>query len=299
MGTKGLWEEECIEKNQTLRIGFDEFQFQDCMDAKRTGDWSPFSKSYQANGVSAQWVTTYVNQLKYFYLESPSTLWITFYKQKMWWCFATENFNGVTNTLKTRNVKGSWSCQDIYGKELLIENLSGDLLQTQGYQSTICEVKASDYVINKINRVILPEIKRVKDDMLKLKNSIAHHITKLTPKDFELLVDLIFRNVGCQRIGVVGGPQKAKDIELLSPVTNERYLVQVKSNSSIITYNEYKRHFEELEGYDKFYYVVHSPDKKLDKTTSDNEKIIIWKMNEITDFCINSGLTHWVINKIG
>jgi hypothetical protein len=298
LGSEGGWEEECIEKNQTLRIGFDKFLFQDCMKAKQTGDWSLFTNYYRSVNKAPQWVTTFVNQLKYFYMESPSTLWITFYKQKLWWCFASDNFDGINETLKTRKVLGSWSCRDINGKELLIENLSGDLLQTQGYQSTICEVRAADYAIKKINGEVLAEVKRVEEDLLKLKNSISHLVRKLTPKDFELLVDLIFRNAGCQRVGVIGGPQKTKDIELLAPVTNERYLVQVKSKSSMASFSEYKSYFEQLEGYDRFYYVVHSPEGALNHYTSDDSKIILWKMEEITDFCINSGLISWLVNKV-
>jgi len=95
------------------------------------------------------------------------------------------------------------------------------------------------------------------------------------------------------------GPQKRKDIELIAPVTGERYLVQVKSRSSLSQFLEYKKYFEEMEGYDKYYYVVHSPDNDLEKYRSDNGKVIIWKMHEITDFCINSGLITWIVNKIG
>ena len=217
----------------------------------------------------------------------------------MWWCFATKKFIGQGKKLKLRKVKGKWQSTDINGKDLFVENLSGELLQTQGYQSAICEVKAANYAVKKINGEELPEVLKVKEVVQSLRNSLSFLVKKLTPKDFEVLVDLIFRNAGCQRVSMIGGTQKTKDIELLAPVTGERYLVQVKSRSSLSQFIEYKKYFEEMKGYDKCYYVVHSPDNDLEKYRTDNGKIIIWKMHEITDFCINSGLINWIVNKVG
>jgi len=145
LGSAGAWEEECIEKEQTIRIGFNEFEHDDCI----AGKWGAVRDYYKSIGTSPQWITTYTNQLQYFYEADENTLWITFYKQKMWWCFATKEFIGKGKELKSRKVRGKWQSTDINGKDLLVENLSGDLLQTQGYQSTICGVKAAHYAVKK------------------------------------------------------------------------------------------------------------------------------------------------------
>ena len=89
-------------------------------------------------------------------------------------------------------------------------------------------------------------------------------IQSLSWKDFELLVDLIFTSSGWQRISVVGKTEKYIDIELISPVNNKRAFVQVKSQSTFNEFEIYKSKFNNMKQYDEMYYVVHTPDKKLD-----------------------------------
>lgn len=292
LGQKGKWEGECI-NNGTLRLSFPEFTHDDLLN----GNYE-MVRNYYKNITAPQWVTIYENQIKNFYETDETVLWITFYNQRLWWCFAENKFKGEGNDLKLRYVKDKWRCTDIFGKELLVDNLSGLLLKTQGFQSTICKVEAFDYLVKKINGEELPEIQKVKKDIDELKNSISDLIKKLTPKDFEILIDLIFRQTGYQRTNVIGGPQKTKDIELLSPVTNERILVQVKSSSSFSKYEEYEKYFSDMEGYDRFFYVVHTTDKKLANYSPENSKINIWTLETISNFTINSGLISWLINKV-
>jgi len=294
LGSGGEWEKDCI-NNGYLRIGFHEFQHEDLINNK----FELVRDYYTKVKTSKQWVTIYENQIKNFYTTDDSVLWITFYNQRLWWCFAGDHFEGEGNTKKLRYTKNGWSCFDINGKELIVDNLSGDLLKTQGFQSTICNVEAFDYLVKKINGEELEEIVNVKNDLQKLMTSASKLITKLAPKDFEILIDLIFRQTGYQRTNTIGGPQKTKDIELISPVTGERILVQVKCSSRIAQFIEYEKYFNDLEGYDRFYYVVHTPDEKLSTYSSLNDKIVIWKLDNISELAINSGLINWIMNKIG
>ncbi len=293
LGQGGGWEKDCIATG-TLRVGFHEFYHNDLI----AGNYA-LVRNYYKTRTSAPWVTMYENQIKYFYETDDTVLWITFYNQKLWWCFADKIFKGQGTELKLRYVKDQWRCTDILGQELLVDNLSGQLLKTQGFQSTICRVEAFTYLVNKINGKEIPEIRDVKKDIENLKSSISKIIVKLGPKDFEIFVDLIFRQTGYQRTNVIGGPQKTKDIELLSPVTNERILVQVKCSSSFKQYEDYETYFSEMKGYDRFFYVVHTSDKLLAVHRPINSKITIWKLDVLSDLTINTGLTSWVINKIG
>ena len=292
LGQGGEWEKECIQSG-TLRISFHEFEHEDLMAAKYD-----MVRDYYKTRTSAPWVTIYENQIRNFYDTDDTVLWITFFQQRLWWCFAETKFSGEGTEIKLRYVKDKWRCTDIHGNILLVDNLSGHLLKTQGFQSTICNVEAFDYLVKKINNIELPEVAQVKADIESLKKSISHLITKLTPKDFEILIDLIFRQTGYQRTNVIGGPQKTKDIELLSPVTNERILVQVKSSSSFKQYTDYETYFLGMEGYDRFFYVVHTPDKLLSHYEPVNAKIKIWKLDTISELTINAGLASWLINKI-
>lgn len=292
LGIKGEWEKKCI-KNSVLQIGFNEVNHKDLMNGR-----FEVINDYYKDKTSQRCITMYVNQLKNFYKTDDNTLWITFVDQKLYWCFADNRFEDEGSLNKIRYTKNGWSCENIYGKELIVDNLSGNLLKTQGFQSTICKVEAFEYLVKKINGDVLNEVLEVDNNFKSLVQSVSKLIVKLTPKDFEILTDLIFRQLGYQRTNVIGGPQKIKDIELISPASKERILVQVKCNSNFKLYSEYECYFNSLEGYDRFYYVVHTSDAKLNNYTPLNNKIFIWRLNEISEFIINTGLLNWVREKV-
>jgi len=99
--------------------------------------------------------------------------------------------------------------------------LRGDLLKTQGFRGTICDVKIKEYVINKINGKEPEEVKATVEAMRELESRVATLITKLRWQDFETLIDLIFREAGYNRTSDVGKTQKTFDLDLISPVTGE------------------------------------------------------------------------------
>ncbi len=293
LGPQGRWNEECI-KERIIKVGFTEIELDD-INAKR---WDFIRKLYlaKASGPSA---SMYTNQIKNFYEADESILWITFYNQKLWWSFAKQEIYANPDKTKYKKTYTGWSSKDASGKELLMSNLSGTLLAVQGFRSTICNVNESKYVINKIKAACSNEIKKLEEDFSQLAKSVGALIKKLRWKDFELFVDLIFRDMGCQRVGVVGGPQKTIDIELFSPVVQERYLVQVKSETDWKQYQRYQSSISKNGSYDKYYYVYHTTkDKRLEKLSGDVEdNIIVWGLNEISRHAVNAGLVSWLINK--
>lgn len=295
LGSGGSWNKECIEKG-IVKIGFKEIDIEDIQQNR----WGKIHDYYLKES-SGPWASIYTNQIKNFYLADEKTLWITFYNQKLWWCSAKKPIYGNPDKTKYKETVDGWSSKDIFGKELLMNNLSGTLLAVQGFRSTICNVKESSYIIDKINAKISPEVVRLEDDLKQLIKSVGNLVKRLTPKDFELLVDLIFRGMGCQRVGVVGGPQKTVDIELFSPVIGERYLVQIKSKTNFRQFQEYQHRFLEHVSYGKYYYVYHTTtDKKLeDYVDSGDAAMVIWRLEDISRHTINAGLIPWLINKTG
>ena len=125
-------------------------------------------------------------------------------------------------------------------------------------------------------------------------------IKKLNPKDFEVFIDLIFRASGWSRIGLLGDTMKDIDIELLAPVTNERAVVQIKSKSNLETYRKFKEKLSDYKEYDKIFFVTHSPDKDLEEyiklKSDDEDEIIIYDANRISELSINAGLIEWLIS---
>ncbi|MCE7055749.1 restriction endonuclease [Algoriphagus sp. AGSA1] len=292
LGEKGSWAKECF-KNNVLKLSYKEARHEDIL-ADLTG---AVSKVYSDKVPKT--ITSYTNQIRHFYDSDESVLWITFHAQHLYWCFAEKDVYGIDNGEKEKRVIGQWSNESIDRKTLLVDNLSGNLLKTQGFQGTICNVDDFDYLVKKINGEELPEVISVKKDLEALENSLALCIQKLMPKDFEVFIDLIFRQAGYLRTNSIGGVQKEKDIELKAPVTGERILVQVKSSTTLRQFQEYESHFANIKGsesYNRFYYVYHSPNEL--KLNSDMEGLEVWDLEKIAKLAVSSGLVPWILNKI-
>jgi hypothetical protein len=258
LGRKGIWEKECIEMNQTLCLGYREVDHSECL----KGNWKA-SQDYYLNVKKSdlRTATSHTNQIRYFYESDKTVLWITFYANKLWWCFSKPGIQQLPDKTKIRSVIGKWSDTDILGKELTTDSLSGKLLKTQGFRGTICEVSESDYVLLKINGKELSEVTEAKKALQNLELKISYLIRHLQWKDFEILIDLIFRQAGWQRLGVAGKAEKTLDLDLLSPVTNEKAIVQIKSSSNFDEFQYYVNEFKKMKNYDKLFYVVHSPER--------------------------------------
>ncbi|MBA3356762.1 MAG: hypothetical protein H0U18_12670 [Pyrinomonadaceae bacterium] len=123
---------------------------------------------------------------------------------------------------KTRPVIGQWRPTDINDKPLQKNQLSGRLLSTEGFRGTICSVKEFDYLVQRINGKPLKQKAEAEKALLTLEEKIETLIRGVHQKDFEILIDLIFRQAGWQIVSVLGGTQKTIDLDLLSPITLKR-----------------------------------------------------------------------------
>ncbi len=255
LGEHGGYEKECIIESQTLRLGYKEIDHQSCL----RKDWPIIYNYYIEVEHRKPFVATnQINQIKQFYEANEETLWVTFYAKKLWWCFSEPIIALLPDKSKTRPVIGSWSDSDINGNSLNINNISGKLSKVQGFRGTICNILESKYAVSKINGEQLAEVKEVETAMYNLKTKLSELIRHLTWQDFEVLIDLIFRQGGWQRLSPIGSTQKTLDLDLLSPVTNERAMVQVKSKSNLTEYKNYKTQFAETNTYEKYFYIVHT-----------------------------------------
>lgn len=293
LGQGGKFERECIESNQTLRLGYREVDHKLCI----TGQWDKVHDYFITEENSKTFVaTSHSNQIKQFYEEDEKTLWITFYANKLWWCFSKPEITLLADKTKTRPVIGKWSDKDINGNTLLAGNISGKLLKTQGFRGTICSVPEEKYALAKINCEQMKEVVEVEQAMFNLKNKLTFLIQNLQWKDFETLVDLIFRQAGWQRVGDTGKTQNTLDLELFAPVTGERAIVQIKAQSDLQQFLSYQEQFATMNDYDKFFYVVHTAKNNL--TTYENEtETKLYLVDKVAELTISAGLVEWVIKK--
>ena len=295
LGRGGEWEQECVTLSQTIRLGFggaEEHQ------SSLNQQWDAVKEAYIKGGRSTIAASQFVNQIREFYEADETILWVTFFRKKLWWCFSKKEVTLLQDETKVRPVLGAWSDKDINGGLLTFDQLSGKLLKTQGYRGTLCTVELKEYVVSKINGEKLPEVVQAEKSIIELEQSIGHLIQHLECREFELLIDLIFSKCGWQRLGAVGKTEKTLDLDLLSPVTGERAMVQVKSESTKAEFESYCNDFNDTDVFDKLFFVVHTPDKGLREAARNTEsKIKVLLLEEISALVVRAGLIDWIIKK--
>jgi len=292
LGNHGEWESDCILKDQTLRLGYNEADHDACL----RGDWGRVRKIYEEADSNPGVITRHVDQIKEFYTAGDDVLWVTFYANKLWYCFSRPEVTRLDDGTKIRPVTGAWSSYDNDQNPLLMSQLSGRILKTQRYQGTICSVNEFEYIIHRINAEPSEEVEYAKKAFSDLVAGLKEIIKNLYHKDFEILVDLIFRQAGLQRVSTLGDTMKIIDLDLISPLTKERFAVQVKSRANRKSFEDYKHQFSGLDDYSRFFFVVHSPSKDLDKSLK-SEKIELLFPHDIAELAVRYGLAEWIISK--
>ena len=294
LGSSGQWEHECIYETQSLRLGYIEVDHEICL----RGEWDKVAEQCKPFRSDAGAITRDVKQIREFYEAGEDILWVTFHANKLWWCFSRSKVTKLPDKTKVRPAIDKWRCTDIKGDTLQMDQLSGGLLSMQGFRGTICSVHEFKYLVNKINGTMPKEVEEAQATLSDLENKLEEVIRLLHPKDFEILIDLIFRETGWQRVGPLGKTQKTLDLDLISPITGNRYFVQVKSTANLKEFKEYQEQFKDMSEYSKFYFVVHSPSSDLKKIMGQNDFELILA-HDVARLAVKYGLTEWIIAKAG
>ena len=293
LGSGGRFEKHCIEVAHVLRLGYNEIPHEFCLQ----GDWEAVKEIFiQERGSDPGSTTRHTNQVKAFYESGDDVLWVTFYNNHLWWCFARPEITLLPDGSKTRPVKGIWCSTDIEGNPLVMDQLSGSLLSMQGFRGTICSVREFGYLIRKINAEQSPAEQAANQSFEALVRALVAIIQEFNWKEFELLTDLIFRQAGWQRVNQLGETQKGIDLDLISPIANERYYVQVKSKAGKKEFDDFIERTAALEEYSRYYLVVHSPTRNLTKKLeTDSHKL--WLSDDVARLIVKYGLVEWVMGK--
>ena len=293
LGEGGDWEAECREKN-IIRIGFGSAQsprFELC----HAGRWGEVYNSLIEERKSKGTATRSMNELRLFFEDDGSTLWITFIGERLYWGFVDvtkaagphDDGEGVW-----RLIRDGWRSTDLQEEPLTKDRLSGALTKIAAYQGTSCGVDVSDYVIRRINGKKTPEIERALAASKEMKQSALGLMRLLGWHDFEILVDLVFTTSGWRRIGTVGKTQKTIDFDMTLPSTGQRAFVQVKARTTAAELDEYVAAFHDSL-YDRMFYVYHSGTAE----TSDPSVTVIGP-EQLADLVMEAGLVSWLIQKV-
>lgn len=292
LGRGGKWEGECL-KSGIIRIGFGSAQGQR-FELCQSGRWDDLFETFIAEGRDKGTANRFTNELRLFFDDDGSILWITFVGERLYWGMVGHDkplphadADGVW-----RRVRGGLRCTDLKGEELTKDRLSGALTKLAAYRGTSCEVDVSDYVIRRINGEKTPEVERAIGASEELKAAVIPLMKLLGPRDFELLADLVFTTSGWRRVGVVGKTQKTLDLDLFLPSTRERAFVQVKSETSTAELDVY---VAKMEGgpYDRMFYVFHTGEAE-----TDDPRVTIIGPEALADLVMEAGLVSWLIRKV-
>lgn len=274
----------------------------------QSGDWERFkSLTYERDRQGSerarrQRATSATNQVRAFFECDERTLWITFFAGLLYY----GSFTGcVTPSLDfdlvgcTRPLGMGWHCEDANKKQLKIENLSGNLTKVRGFQGTSCALDQDQkrYILTRLSGKVPPYINQIDRARESMAEAVKQAIKALHPKDFEVLVEIIFSR-SWRRIGQAGGVEKFVDIIFEDPLNpHQRIAVQVKSQTSLKQIEEYCED-RQIERYAKFFFAFHTPDsRELVAKAGLPENVEIIDGDRLADLVVDSGLVHWLKEK--
>lgn len=290
LGRGGEWEAECLREG-TLRFGYKETPHDLCT----AGRWDEVREFWQVKREDPGAAARDMNQIRFFY-ETPETdLFITFSNGLMHWCRPKGPVEVLPDGNRRRATVDGWRSESVSGTRLSSERISGNLTKVQMFRGTICQVKPFAYLLRKLNDELSPEVKAAEEAEAALMAAVIGLMRLLTWQDFELLVDLIFAGSGWRRIGEVGRTQKTVDLELILPTTGERALVQIKSQATAASLQEYAGRFAEAELYDRMFFVWHTGTVAA---TDKSKDITLVGPERLARMVLDAGLSTWLREKV-
>jgi hypothetical protein len=143
LGREGQYERQSIEAEGAIRVGYQEVPHEIALARK----WDDVKSIWIETGRKPGAASDLTRQMQAFYEAGEDVLWITFYKNRLWWCFAKNEITILPDNSKTRPTVDGWHSEDIFGNPLDIGRLSGSLTSIQGYRGTICTVNQLEYLV--------------------------------------------------------------------------------------------------------------------------------------------------------
>lgn len=294
LGRGGEWEADSIATDK-LRLGWKQQSVEDI----NAGHWELIEKQLRAKdqGKRVAATTSDFNALKILAASDGADVWITFHKAKLWWTHLAPGSIEQDGISKFRRTATPW-CDHAADGRLLVNNaLPGKISQIQGFRATVCRVGCGELLRRTLNGVRSPLAAAIQKQRATLSQHLATAIKELHWKDFETLVDLIFRAAGWIRVSVLGQHAKAYDLELQEPIIGDRYVVQVKSRASLADLQATITQFSP-ETFRRIFFVVHSPDDALAGVTYIPDHVEIVSPQRLGELAMDAGLVGWLEDKV-
>jgi hypothetical protein len=238
-------------------------------------------------------------------LDGPSKhLWLTFEDGYLWWCTVRDGASVNPDGESTH--KGNfwlacdrpWSNYSVGGKLLSIAHLPGTVTTTGGFRGTVCTPRDWQTTLRIIRDEKDADAAIAVEARSNYVRAVNTMVKRLSPKDFEQLIDLILARTGWARISTIGNVREGIDIEAENPTSNEIAFVQVKSSATQHILEDYIQRFQaRRDFYARMIFVVHSPANKLAPPACIPE-VQVWTGNKVAQLVVRLGLGEWVESKI-
>lgn len=293
LGRGGKYEPDSI-KTGKLRLGWS----QQTIENINAGKWKLIERQLrkELQGKPPGVATRDLNGLKIITGSKPEDIWITFHEAKLWWTRLVGGPVKQDSMSKFRTTQ-PWCDKSVNGRLLVLNDLPGKLTQLQGFRGTVCRVQYTDLLKRTLNGILSPLATNIKKQRSDIAKNLAKAIKELHWKDFETLVDLVFRNAGLIRVSVLGQHAKAYDLELREPLTEERYIVQVKSQAKLADLLSTADNFS-ADDYRRVYFVVHSPAADLKDVPDIPDHVEIIRPQRLGELALDAGLIKWLEDKV-
>lgn len=193
LGRGGMWEKDSIETGK-LRLGWSGQATADI----NAGNWDKIERQLREKdgGKKVGATTSDLNALRTLSGCAEGTMWITFYQSKLWWARLAPGLIEEDAISKFRRTAEPWRDEDVNGRLLAVNNLPGKISQLQGFRATVCRVRYPDLLARTLNGSRSDHATAISAQRAKLSELLTEAIKELHWKDFETLVDLVFRDAG-------------------------------------------------------------------------------------------------------
>ncbi len=294
LGRGGAWEADSIATGK-LRLGWRECSLDDINRHR----WNVLEKQIRLEfkdkpiGVA----TTDFNALRNIVESSPDDIWITFHQAKLWWTRLATGSVKKDKLSRYRQTAIPWSDRAANGQLLAINTLPGKIAQIQGFRGTVCRVQCADLFRRILNGIRSDLAIAIGVQRASLAKYLTDAVKELHWKDFEILVDLIFRAAGLVRVSVLGQHAKGYDLELREPITADRYVVQIKSRASRADLDRTVENFP-AKDFRRVFFVVHSPENNLAGATDLPAHVEVVSPERLGELAMEAGLAKWLEDKV-
>lgn len=293
LGRANVWAAEAIANNQ-IQLGHHSVPH----DLALRGDRDEIIAFLIGLGRTAGKAKDFAREIMDFYTLGCDTIWITFWKDALYWAIADPEVvflgdGGETHGSRMRRLSTPWRDVDLLGRRLRQDELSTRLTKVAAYRQTLCGIEDEEYLRRKLAGLEDPQIATAVAARKSMVAAAAMLIGGLHWADFETLVDLLLARAGWHRVSVLGGTQKDADLMVEQPVTGETAMVQVKSRASQQVLDDYIIRFDEKPICSRMIFAYHTAKTPLND--KDRPDITLWNRVTMAEATIKTGLFDWLI----